>query len=90
MFQPCNDLPNNFNRNLRKKTEGNQVLTIQNKKHKEVQEETNEDKLPQFTTAGMRPLIDESRLLERVKHATIREDIPNQNHTRRATTNIVQ
>ena len=28
MFQPCNDLSNNFNRNLRKKTEGNQVLTI--------------------------------------------------------------
>ena len=55
-----------------------------------MQEETNEDKLPQFTTAGMRPLIDESRLLERVKHATIREDIPNQNHTRRTTTSNVQ
>ena len=38
----------------------------------------------------MRPLIDDSRLLERVKHATVREDISNQNHTRRTTTSNVQ
>ena len=35
----------------------------------------------------MRPLIDDTILLEEVKQATTNEEITNQNETRRATTN---
>ena len=45
-----------------------------------------EDELPQFTLAGMRPLIGYTSLLERVKKVTTKEDITNQNQTRWTTT----
>ena len=66
--------------------------TTENKKkkvenHKEVQEKSSEeDELPQFTLAGMRPLIGYTSLLERVKKVTTKEDITNQNQTRWTTT----
>ena len=66
--------------------------TTENKKqkvenHKEVQEKSSEeDELPQFTPAGMRPLIGYTSLLERVKKVTTKEDITNQNQTRWTTT----
>ena len=34
-------------------------------KHKEIEGESSEDKLPQFTSSGMRPLIVDIRLLDR-------------------------
>ena len=52
-----------------------------------MQEESIEDELPQFTPAGMRPLIDDTRLLERVKQATTKEDLTNQNQTRTTNNN---
>lgn len=52
-----------------------------------MQEESSEDELPQFTPAGMRPLIDDTRLLERVKQATTKEDLTNQNQTRTTNNN---
>ena len=51
-----------------------------------MQEESSEDELPQFNPAGMRPLMDGTTLLERVKQATTKEDIINQNQIRRITT----
>ena len=51
-----------------------------------MQEESSEDELPQFNPAGMRPLMDDTILLERVKQATAKEDIINQNQIRRITT----
>ena len=70
MLQPCDDLFDNFNWNLRKNNKRKAESTVENKtqkveKHKEIQEESSEDELPQFTPAGMRQLIDDIRLLDR-------------------------
>ena len=70
MLQPCDDLLENFNWNLKKKDEGKAGSTVENmtqkvEKHKEIQEESSKDELPQFTPAGMRPLIDNIKLLDR-------------------------
>ena len=70
MLQPCDDLFDNFNWNLRKNDKRKAESTVENKtqkveKHKEIQEESSEDELPQFTPAGMRQLIDDIRLLDR-------------------------
>ena len=63
MLQPCYDLLDNFNWNLTKNDKRKAESTVENKtqkveKHKEIQEESSEDELPQFTPAWMRPLID--------------------------------
>ena len=60
----------NSNWNFRKKDKRKAESTVENKtqqveKHKEIQEESSEDELPQFTLAGMRPLLDDIRLLDR-------------------------
>ena len=70
MLQPCDDLLDNFNWNLTKKDKRKAESIVENKtqkveKHKEIQEESSEDELPQFTPAGMRPLIDDIRLSDR-------------------------
>ena len=70
MLQPCDDLLDNFNLILTKKDKRKTESTVENRtqkveKHKEIQEESSEDELPQFTPAGMRPLIDDIRLLDR-------------------------
>lgn len=52
-----------------------------------MQEESSEDELPQFNPAGTRRQTDDIRLLERVKQATTKENIPNENQTRRKTNN---
>ena len=70
MLKPCDDLKDNFNWNLTKKDKRKSGSTVENKiqkveKHKEIQEESSEDELPQFTPAGMRPLIDDIRLFDR-------------------------
>lgn len=51
-----------------------------------MQEESSEDELPQFTPAGMRPLIDDTRLLERVEQAATKEDLTNRTKQRQPTT----
>ena len=65
MLQPCDDLLDNFDWNSTKagSTVENKIQEVE--KHKEIQEEISEDELPQFTPAGMRPLIDDIRLLDR-------------------------
>ena len=70
MLQPCDDLLDDFNWNLSKKDKRKAESAVENKtqkveKHKEIQEESSEDEVPQFTPAGMRPLIDDIRLLDR-------------------------
>ena len=70
MLQPCDDLLDNFNWNSTKEDKRKAGSAVENKtqevdKHREMQEEISEDELPQFTPAGMRPLIDGIRLLDR-------------------------
>ena len=70
MLQPYDDLLDNFNWKLTKKDKRKAGRTVENKtqkaeKHKEIQEESSKDELPQFTPAGMRPLVDDIRLLDR-------------------------
>ena len=77
MLQPCDDLLDNFNWNLIKKDKRKAESTVESKtqkveKHKEIQEEISKGELPQFTPAGMRPLIDDIRLLDR--RATTQND----------------
>ena len=67
MLQPCDDLLDNFHWNLTKNDMRKAESTVENKtqkvgKHKEIQEESSEDELPQFTPAGIRLLIDDIRL----------------------------
>ena len=62
-----------FNWNLTKKDKrkaesivGNKIKKVKAEKaEKEIQEESSEDELSQFTLARMRPLIDDIRLLDR-------------------------
>ena len=62
-----------FNWNLTKKDKGkaesiagNKTKKVKAEKaEKEIQEESSEDELSQFTLARMRPLIDDIRLLDR-------------------------
>ena len=70
ILQPCDDLLDNFNWNLTKKDKRKAESTVENKtqkveKHKEIQEESSEGELPQFTPAGMQPLIGDIRLSDR-------------------------
>ena len=70
MLQPCDDLLGNFNWNFTNKGQREAGSSVKNKtqkveKHKEIQEESSEDELPQFTPTRMRPLIDDIRLLDR-------------------------
>ena len=70
ILQPYDDLLGNFNWNLTKKDKRKAESTVENKikkakKHKEIQEESSEDELPQFTPTVMRPLIDNIRLSDR-------------------------
>ena len=70
ILQPCDGLLDNFNWNLTKKDKREAESTVENKiqkvvKHKEMQEKSSEDELPQFTPARVRTLIDDIRLLDR-------------------------
>ena len=93
MLQPCDELLDSFTWNLTKKDKIKPGSTIKNKKqkvekHKEVQQESSEDELTQFTLARMRPLIDDTRLLEKIKQATTKEeDLTNENQTGRTNIN---
>ena len=92
MLQPCDELLDSFTWNLIKKGKIKPGSTIKNKKqkvekHKEVQQESSEDELTQFTLARMKPLIDDTRLLEKIKQATTKEDLTNQNQTGRTNIN---
>ena len=69
MLQPCDDLLENVKWNFtnkgQRKAEAQQKIRHKKQRNKEIQEESSEDELPQFTPTGMRPLIDDIRLLDR-------------------------
>ena len=70
MLQPYDDFWTISTGLWQKKDKRKAGSTVENKtqkveKHKEIKEESSEDKLPQFTPAGLRPLIDDIRLLDR-------------------------